>query len=313
MTENRQAYYDRIARQGLHPLWRSFKDLVPLEPRTPVKPCAWRYDEVRPALMEAGALITAQEAERRVLILENLGLPGSSSVTQTLYAGLQLILPGEAAPPHRHSQSALRLILEGDGAHTTVEGQKILMHPGDVVFTPSWTWHDHGNDTASPMVWLDGLDIPLVRTLDAGFAELRRNDGGPASSTTKLHFPYVETRRALDALAGQAADPALGIRLEVLDPVTHRSPMAIIGAAFQQLPAGFDGAPYRCTDGIVCAGAEGRGSTWIDGQRFDWGPSDVFVIPPWTEHRHESDEGAVLFTYSDRPVQKALGLWRERR
>src|SRR5436305_4155249 len=121
--------------------------------------------------MESGKLITAKEAIRRVLILENPGMRGESCITQSLYAGLQLILPGEIAPSHRHTQSALRFIVEGHGAYTAVDGERTTMHPGDFIITRSWTWHDHGHDAGGPVVWLDGLDIPLIRFLDAGFAE----------------------------------------------------------------------------------------------------------------------------------------------
>ena len=141
-------------------------------PVTPALPANWDYDNVvRPYLMQAGGLITAKEAERRVLILENPGLRGQTCITHSLFAGLQLIMPGEVAPAHRHTQSALRFIIEGSGAYTAVEGERTLMQPGDFVITPSWTWHDHGNDTDRPMVWLDGLDIPIVRLFDASFAE----------------------------------------------------------------------------------------------------------------------------------------------
>src|SRR5918911_5554016 len=170
-SPERQDFYDRIGAHNMAPLWESLHALVTRTPATPCVPAHWRYEEVRPYLMESGRLITAKEAERRVLILENPGLPGQASVTHSLYAGLQLILPGEVAPAHRHTQSALRFVIEGEGAYTAVDGERTTMRPGDFVITPSWTWHDHGNDSAEPMVWLDGLDIPLVRFFDASFAE----------------------------------------------------------------------------------------------------------------------------------------------
>lgn len=121
--------------------------------------------------MRAGDLISAEQAERRVLILENPGLPGTSSVVPSLYAGLQLILPGEVAPCHCHTQCALRFVMEGSGAHTAVDGEKAIMHPFDLVLTPNWHWHDHGNSSSGPMIWLDGLDIPTVRHFEASFAK----------------------------------------------------------------------------------------------------------------------------------------------
>src|SRR6202043_480026 len=171
----RQAFYERIAPANLAPLWEQLHSLVTPEPTTSCVPALWRYEEIRPHLMQAGGLITAQEAQRRVLILENPGLKGQATITGSLFAGLQLILPGEIAPSHRHTQSALRFIIEGRGAWTAVNGERTTMRPGDFIITPSWTWHDHGNpsveDGGEPVAWLDGLDIPLVASLDAGFAE----------------------------------------------------------------------------------------------------------------------------------------------
>src|SRR5512145_2222565 len=167
----RQELYRRMDRSNLTPLWEVLHNLIPNEPATPCKPALWKYRDARPYLMEAGKLITAKEAIRRVLILENPGMRGESCITQSLYAGLQLILPGEIAPSHRHTQTALRFIVEGTGAYTAVDGERVTMHPGDFIITPSWTWHDHGNPGSEPVVWLDGLDIPMVSMLDGGFME----------------------------------------------------------------------------------------------------------------------------------------------
>ena len=166
--------------------------LVPEKPASPCVPTIWRYAELRPWLLESGQLISAAEAVRRVLILENPGLPGSSAITQSLYAGLQLILPGEVAPSHRHTQSALRLIVEGSGAYTAVEGERVTMHPGDFIITPSWTWHDHGNAASGPVVWLDGLDIPIVRIL-----RLRLRGELPAGGAAACRGPRAIRWRAM--------------------------------------------------------------------------------------------------------------------
>src|SRR5437879_840124 len=170
-NSERAAFYERIAGHSLAPLWEVLHGLVTPTPQTPCVPALWRYDEVRPFLMEAGRIITAREAERRVLILRNPGMQGQAAVTRTLFAGLQLILPGEVAPAHRHTQSALRFVIEGEGAYTAVDGERTTMRPGDFIITPSWTFHDHGNPGDVPVVWLDGLDIPMVAFFDAGFAE----------------------------------------------------------------------------------------------------------------------------------------------
>ncbi len=146
-------------------------DLVTPEPKSACRPHLWKFDAIRDYMTEAGKLITAKEAERRVLVLENPGLRGQSKVTTSLFAGVQMVIPGDVAPAHRHSQSALRFVLEGKGAFTAVDGERTAMEPGDFVITPSMTWHDHSNETSEPMFWLDGLDIPMVQFFDASFAE----------------------------------------------------------------------------------------------------------------------------------------------
>jgi gentisate 1,2-dioxygenase len=169
--EGRKDFYGRAKHQNLAPLWRVLHGLVTGKPVTRAVPAIWHYADVRPYLMEACELIGAAEAERRVMVLENPGLPGQSRITQSLFAGLQIILPGEVAPAHRHTASALRFIVEGRNAFTAVAGERTMMEPGDFVITPSWTWHDHGNEGSGPMVWLDGLDMHIVNMLAASFRE----------------------------------------------------------------------------------------------------------------------------------------------
>lgn len=334
----RQAYYDRIAGQNLTPLWEVLDNLVPHEPVTAVRPTIWHYDEIRDAVMESGRLITAKEAVRRVLILENPGLPGQSRITNTLYAGLQLILPGEVAPSHRHTQSALRFIVEGQGAYTAVEGEKTIMSPGDFVITPPWTWHDHGNESDEPMVWLDGLDIPIIAFLENGFAEnldaesqaLSRPNGDAlarygsglmpvgyehkSKTSPVFNYPYERTREALETMrTAEQWDPCHGLKLRYVNPATGDYAMPTMGTFMQLLPKGFSTAPYRSTDGMVYSVVEGTGRTRVGDHELAWGPRDTFVIPPWAHHHHEADGDAVLFSFSDRPVQEKLGLWREDR
>src|ERR1700720_2887374 len=170
-TPERQQFYDRIAPANLAPLWENLHRMATAEPAPACVPAIWHYRDVRPYLMESGGLITAQEATRRVLMLMNPGLGGEASITGSLFAGLQLIMPGEIAPAHRHTQSALRFIIEGHGAYTAVDGESKAMQAGGLVITPSWTWHDHGTETEEPMVWLDGLDVQIVKLLGASFAD----------------------------------------------------------------------------------------------------------------------------------------------
>lgn len=334
----RADYYERIGAQHMTPLWEVLGALVPPQPRSPVQAALWRYADLRQSVMEAGRLISAEEAERRVLILENPALRGQSCITHSLYAGLQLILPGEVAPAHRHTQSALRLVLDGEGAYTAVDGERTTMRRGDFIITPAWTWHDHGNLGDQPVVWLDGLDIPIVRFLDAGFAEksealsqqpLRPEgdalarygsnmvpvDYRPAAAdpTRVFVYPFETTRASLLAISHGAPDPHHGFKLRYVNPATGASPMPTMGAFAQRLPAGFETRAVRGTDGTVVVCLEGGGEVGVGDQRWHFQENDVFVVPSWHALQLRADRDTVLFSFSDRPVQQALGLWREER
>jgi gentisate 1,2-dioxygenase len=339
----REQLYREMSPHNLTPLWEVLHALVPTQPASPCVPAFWKYEDVRPFLKRAGEAITAEEAVRRVLIMENPALRGQSAVTQSLYAGLQLILPGEVAPSHRHTQSALRFIVEGSGAYTAVDGERTTMHPGDFIITPSWTWHDHGNESSQDVVWLDGLDIPMIRFFDAGFAEtdtaksqkVTRQEGtslaryshnmapvkhdAPFGRTSPIFsYPYARSREALEQLERDAPIDAWdGVKLRYVNPLTGGSPMPTMATFLQKLPAGFAGKAWRQTDGAVYSVVEGEGEVLVEreGQswRFPFGPRDHFVVPSWHTARFTSERGCVLFSYSDRPVHEALGIHHEER
>ena len=333
---DRKAFYARLEKLSSAPLWEVLHDLITPIPNTPCKPHIWKWEQMWPYIEEAGRLITAKEAERRVLVLENPGLRGKSAITHSLYAGLQLILPGEVAPAHRHSQSALRFILLGKGAYTAVDGEKVTMDVGDFVITPSWTVHDHGNPSSEPMVWMDGLDVPIVELLDAQFMEKNLQESQhtqltegdnlaqfgntmkPVEYRAKnrtsplFWYPYGRTREALETMTrGRDSHPCWGYKLQYINPVTGGWAMPTIGTFMQLLPKGFRGKDYRSTDSTVYAVVEGRGRCIVGGETLTFGPRDVFVCPSWRPYRFEADDAAALFSFSDRPVQQALDLWRE--
>jgi gentisate 1,2-dioxygenase len=337
-TPERQAFYDRIDRQNLSALWNVLSDLVTPEPRSACQPYLWKFDAIRGYMLEAGALITAKEAERRVLILENPGLRGQSRATTSLYAGVQLVLPGEIAPAHRHSQSALRFILEGHGAYTAVNGERTMMQVGDFVITPSLAWHDHGNQTDVPMFWLDGLDIPVVGMLDASFSEPLGTDEQPiqrppgdsvaryghnmlpvdwkrrGTTSPVFNYPYERSREALEQLKkSEQWDPCHGIKMRYVNPETGDFAMPTIGTFLQLLPKGFTTSRYRATDATVFTVVEGQGRTRVGDKVLEWKAKDIFVVPSWRSVSHEVDEEAMLFSFSDRPIQDKLGLFREDR
>jgi len=339
-ASRRQEFYDRMDRHDMAPLWEVLHALVPPQPQSPCKPGCWNYQAIRPYIMESGRAISAKEAVRRVLILENPGMRGQSCITRSLYCGLQLILPGEIAPSHRHTQSALRFIVEGSGAYTAVNGERTVMHPGDFIITPAWTWHDHGNPAdGEPVVWMDGLDIPILALFDAQFAEnypeevqpvtahegtsLARYGSGlaplypvaPFGKTSPVFsYPYARSQEALATLAKNAdADACHGWKMQFTNPLSGGPAMPTIGAFIQLLPKGFRTSPYRSTDATVYSVAEGAGKAHIGPESFAFAPRDTFVVPSWQPLRLEAQDECVLFSYSDRSAQQALGIWREQR
>lgn len=339
VEQERQGYYEDLRPLNLAPLWSVLKRLVPAEPVPAAQPWCWNWEDVYPQLLRAGSLISAEEAERRVLVLENPGLPGKSQVTDTLYAGIQLILPREVAPAHRHTQSALRFVLHGTGAYTAVDGEKTRMNRGDFIITPFWTWHDHGHEGTEPVVWLDGLDVPLVNFLRAGFRESHEEK---AQSSTRVigeaaarfgsgmlpincdrssvtspvfSYPYERSREALHVLArAEAPDPHLGICLKYVNPLNGDWAMPTLGTALRYFPRGFSTRPYRATESLVLVCVEGRAQVTIgQGATFSVGPNDIAAIPGWCAWSVQAEEDSVFFSYSDRPVHEKLGLLREQR
>ena len=326
-------FLDEVKDMGLFPLWERVGGL---KPGTSCVPAHWSYAEVRPQLLQACNLVTKKEASRRVLCLENPSLRGTTFVCPSLFAGLQIIMPGEVAPSHRHSPSALRFIVEGCGAYTAVAGEKLTMAPGDFVVTPAWAWHDHGNLGDEPVVWLDGLDTPFARFFGAAFWEaypqdthpIDRPDGESAAvygaslmpdtfhsdgySTPVLIYPYERTRAALDKLASAGKPhPAHGYRLRYANPANGKHPFPTMAVAMQRLPAGFASQTYRSTGSAVFCVHTGRGRAKVGDKEFALAPHDVFVVPPWERYSFSADSELELFSYSDRAAQEALGYWRE--
>jgi len=332
----------RIETHRLVPLWNFFNDWFTYEPRPAAQPYLWHYDGLRAAVLESADIISAREAERRVLVLENPGLIGKHLATDSLYAGLQLITPGEVAPAHRHTPVALRFIIEGAGGYTSVAGEKTYMEPGDFIVTPSWAWHDHGHEGAGPVVWLDVLDVPLVRFLGANFTEHypaeRFPEGPPVNDSLYRYgsnmrpvgyhrdslaspifsYPYARTREALENLKRHSEwDPCHGLKLEYVDPTTGGPAIPTISTCIQLLPKEFVTAPYRSTDGGVYCVAEGAGTIRFgDGDavtEFRFGARDIFAVPYWQTFSITADDETVIFSATDKIVQTKLGVWREQR
>ncbi|HZM45022.1 MAG TPA: cupin domain-containing protein, partial [Burkholderiales bacterium] len=331
-----EAFYAQLRSQHVTPAWTA--EGTGVEPQSRAVPYVWHWRDLRPQALRAAELVGTEQAERRVLRLTNPELRASASTT--LVANIQIVMPGEIARAHRHSASALRLIIEGRGGYTVVNAERIPMQPGDLVLTPAWTWHDHANDTDAPMMWLDGLDTPLVRMLEAGFYEqyeretqafderaqpsiAKYGSGGlrpaweaaPATRYSPLwHYPIAEARAALQHLAADGAgSPFDGTILEYTNPVNGGPVMPTIACYIQMLRPGEHTRAHRhvcCTNYHVI---EGSGYSMVGGRRLAWEDKDIFTVPTWTFHEHVNtgNRPAFLFSFTDAPVMKALDLYRE--
>lgn len=335
--------YNRVIQEAhLAPLWTFFKAWFSSEPRVDAIPYLWHYDGLRPLLMESARVISTQDAERRVLVLENPGLRGRRLVTDALYAGLQVIMPGEFARTHRHSAAALRFIMESDNSYTAVAGERAYMEPGDFIVTPSWAWHEHRNEGAVPTVWLDVLDVPLVRMLGAGFSEHYPGAEFPtlappgdshyrygrnllpvgyrrgAAASPVFSYPYSYAREVLEHLERSSDwDPCHGLKMEYVDPTTGGPAIPTISTFLQLVPRGFTTRPYRMTSSAVFVAVCGHGEITVGAgdavRQFRYGPRDLWAVPSWQPLAVAADEESVIFSASDEAVQRKLGLWRELR
>ena len=335
LEELPEAYRDALAKAGVAPLWPMMRNVLPHDAPQPLtKPGHWTYDSVRPLLMEAGDLTPVEKAERRVLVLCDPGRgPGAMQATASIYLGMQLLLPGETAPAHVHTPSAVRIIVEGEGAFTVVDGEKLPMCEGDLVLTPGGEWHDHGHEGQDPVVWLDALDLPLFVYLEGSYAregdlQARRNrpdaseveylSAGLAPSR-QLHrarrypmmrYPWDRTEAALRAMAdhGDGVMP----EFDYVNPETGADVLPTMGFTAMMLAAGKTTTPPRRSCSSAFHVVAGRGRTTIDCHTIEWGPKDTFSAPVFASLLHEADEEAFLVRIHDRPLQEKLGYYEER-
>jgi gentisate 1,2-dioxygenase len=330
-------FYADVDGYDLKPLWPIAQQLMPLEPKPRTVPWLWRWKTLRELAERSGELITIDRGgDRRVLSLANPGLDGLPYATSTLWGAVQFLNPGEHAGAHRHTPGAIRFVLEGDGVYTTVNGDACDMHPGDLVLTPSWNWHDHNSASDRPMIWFDGLDMPTVSALDAIFFEnypdellqpvQARNRSqrqypakgllpagasappGPGHSPL-LAYRWADTDAALAGLLEENGGPMAS--LEFTDPTTGRPVMATMGCEMYRLVPGERTVASRKVGSSVLVVHRGSGSSVIGGTRFEWGPGDMLAVPSWAAVDHQASEPSDLFAITDAPILKALGLYRE--
>ena len=316
--------YTAVREAHLQPLWIDSSSYIPAQPHPRLVPAHWTAATVFPLLHEVGRKLSPEFADRRVLVCNNPALPPFSGTTQTLYACLQLLLPGERTSEHRHSQSAFRFVLSGEGAATILNGREFPMRRGDLIVTPPWTWHGHVNDSGNQVIWLDAVDNAIVKLFDATFFESSRETQQPevrsgesfalddSTDTPYWHYEWVTMKRRLDGhCQSGTAHPSHGYRLRYLDPTTGGDPLPTMAAFLSYFPGDFSGERYRSSDSVVCVVVSGSGCTRLESTSIDWSENDVFVLPTWEAYSHQVSADAILFSFSDQGAQERLGCWRE--
>ncbi len=339
LEELPQDYRDAMGRAGVAPLWPQMRNLLPHHAPKPVtKSQLWSYAALRPLVLRAGDLTPVEKAERRVLFLVDPGRgPGAMQATATIYVGFQLLLPGEAAPAHKHTPSAARIIVEGEGAYTVVDGEKLPMHKGDLILTPGGCWHDHGHSGREPVIWLDALDLPLFVYLEgsyaieaplqtprnrpdaseveyrsAGLAPVRRRDRPMPQPFPMMRYPWARTEAALRRLAEHNGGEA--VELDYVNPETGQSCLPTMGFTAMMLRSGEKQRPPLRSSSAVFHVIAGRGLSIINGETHNWGPNDTITAPVFAsvEHQATGDEPAFLVRIHDAPLQEKLGYYEER-
>jgi gentisate 1,2-dioxygenase len=323
-----------MATKNLQGYWSLGMEGLPPYPMTAVEPCLWKWADVYESLLRAGEAITLEQSERRVVRLVNPGLQQRPFASHTLQISFQYVKPGENARAHRHTPAALRFVIQGNGAYTTVNGQRCVMEPGDLILTPKLSWHDHSNESKEPMLWLDGLDFPLIQGLHQVMQERYSERRQPIEKDSEevmeklgaarrhgmplvdyFHYKWRDTEQTLRALA-QSPDSRSrfdGYLLEYKNPLTGGPTMTTMQCAVQLLRPRDETESHRHTSTVIYHVFRGKGATLIGEHRFDWEQGDSFVVPVWHAHRHlnRSSEEAILFSMSDAPVLTALDLYRE--
>ena len=324
--------HDALAAGGLAGLWS--RPEIPATPLARVKAHLWQWQTVFSLAEQAGKVVRVEGAgdARRALQFCNPGL--ANGTTESLFGAYQYLEPGEKAPAHRHTASAIRFVMQGQDVFTTVNGDACEMTPGDLILTPSGNWHDHTNHGDNPIIWFDAIDVPLVMSLESMFFEnhptgmqdvvghnvSQRNYGaiGLREVSTKvtapshsplLRYPYDDVSRTLDMVHATRGGPSVTVAYE--NPITGGPALATITCQMTRLYPGTSTAPRRQTGGQIHVVFKGKGRSVIEGTEFTWSPGDVFVAPSWAAVEHDAGELSDLFITSNRAVLEALHLYRE--
>jgi gentisate 1,2-dioxygenase len=332
-------YRQAMAKESIAPLWPMMRNVLPHGAPVPVtKATLWSFERVRGLLLRAGELTPVEKAERRVLVLSDSGRgSGAMQATSSIYCGLQLLMPGEKAPAHKHTPSAARIVIEGEGAWTIVDGEKCIMERGDLILTPGGMWHDHGQEGDQPVIWLDALDLPLFVNLEGSYAieaDFQTPRNRPDSSEVEyaeaglvprrrgnetrprypqLRFPWSRTEAALRKLANYSDDDA-AVEFDYVNPETGDSCLPTMGFTAMMLRPGLAVRPPLRSASAVFHVVEGAGTSTVGDAKFSWKRGDTFSAPVFARIQHEAggSDPAFLVRIHDQPLQEKLGYYEER-
>jgi gentisate 1,2-dioxygenase len=307
---------------------------TPMASGPELKPYLWRWEDIYAGLMKATDVVPMADTTRRTIQLKNPSL--THWMTNTIHISVQAVLPGEVAEAHRHNAAAIRFVVQGaEGAFTVVEREALPMGDGDLVTTPNWTWHDHYNDGDKPVIWLDGLDIRLVRLaklfsepFSAARQPIQRPQGFSGMTLGHVRAPYLQreqrtppfryawadTQATFEALkAAEAEDECDGFYLTYTHPVHGGPTLPTFACDIQLLRPRRSLKAHRHSCTTIYHAFRGDGVTEIEGERFGWKQGDIFVVPPWNWHKHENTSSgeSILFAMTDRPAMEALDIYRE--
>jgi 1-hydroxy-2-naphthoate dioxygenase len=322
-----------LKKKNLAGYWETSEGEVYREPASTFEPCLWKWKDVHAAIIQAGEVVGLERVSRRVI---RLCSPAKGTTAHTFQFNIQMLQPGEHAVAHRHTQTGVRFVTRGKGARCVVEGESFDMEEGDFLTNPGWTWHEHVNHSAEPVLWIDALDSPLMRFLEVGFHEphpdtkqtiskaegttlaecgLTRPNWIQAASSQPPGYRYrwTDTERVLKALGEKPGNAHDGILLEYVNPLTGGPTLPTMSCGIQMLRPSEKTQSHRHTSSAIYHVFRGKGATVIDHVRCEWEAGDSFSVPLWRFHHHEnlSTEPAILFVLNNQPALNALGYYRE--
>src|SRR5262249_5104616 len=272
-----------------------------------------------------------EKAERRVLVLANPGRGLENlQASATIYLGMQLVLPGETAPSHRHTPNAARVVVEGEGAVTIVGGESCPMLPGDLILTPTGLWHEHRHQGTVPVIWLAVLDLPLMVYLDVSYAiegslqkvqpaEYAYAAGGPTplvhgrraqGAYPLLRYEWQRARDALQALAGRC-ERGTSVQLAYGKPEARGDCLKTFSFTAMMLRPGEEITLPRTSAARVFHAVEGGGDAQVNNAAIAFERADTFCAPGWANVQlaNRSSRAPTYFITADEsPLQRKLGV-----